>query len=462
MDPFPDDKPLFTITAQNYEQYKDRLSTGQIAMLKKYPDSYKLNVYPTRRSASYPKDVYENSIWNASNTDWCNPPLGKDREERCVKREVYKPGIFFPIPKTGGEAMWNHTFYWFGKYYITTHYGFNAFADGTYSEFTTRERWILPSGMNPDEVPSNDVFHRLGGAAWCFSQETLAPPRNAGSIFGGCNYFETTDFDAYLYVPGQRRVRKAPEIGFHDSPSFGSDGQRTVSSRWMWWFGGKEPRHSYKLEKGRELFVSANSYKIADPNLNYDDIYGKKHINQDLLRYELHRVWVIDGELKAGYRHLYKRHVAYFDEDTWMGVAFEAYDAKDRLWRMGEQHVLNLYDKPLLRIMGDSQIDLINGRYTTYPYWHDAAGRLVPEQAALARQGGSSAAPRAVSLAGGGTAIKADPAEASFLVVDVLPDGKTSIRHAQSAKERATTAAGPTAAKPAVASRSQAGGQHVQ
>ena len=100
-DPYAEDKVLFTITAQNYEQYKDKLSTGQIAMLKRYPDSFKLNVYPTRRSASYPKDIYENSIWNATNTEFCKPSLGKDREERCVKREVYKPGIFFPIPKTG-------------------------------------------------------------------------------------------------------------------------------------------------------------------------------------------------------------------------------------------------------------------------------------------------------------------------------------------------------------------------
>ncbi|HEX4857478.1 MAG TPA: DUF1329 domain-containing protein, partial [Usitatibacteraceae bacterium] len=84
IDPYADDKVLFTITAQNHEQYKDKLSAGQIAMLNKYPGSFKLNVYPTRRSASYPKEVYENSIWNASNTDWCNPPLGKDREERCV------------------------------------------------------------------------------------------------------------------------------------------------------------------------------------------------------------------------------------------------------------------------------------------------------------------------------------------------------------------------------------------
>jgi hypothetical protein len=108
--------------------------------------------------------------------------------------------------------------------------------------------------------------------------------------------------------------------------------------------------------------------------LTYDDIYGKKHINQDILRYELHRVWVIDSQLKPGFRHLYKRHVAYFDEDTWMGVAYEAYDAKDRLWRVGEQYNLNLYDKRIVRIMGDSQIDLINGRYTTFPYWHVQAG----------------------------------------------------------------------------------------
>ena len=179
---------------------------------------------------------------------------------------------------------------------------------------------------------------------------------------------DNVDFQVYLYIPGQRRVRKAPEIGFHDSPSFGSDGQRTVSSRWMWWFGGKEPRHSFTHGEGQGGFHTVQLVQDCRmPNLSYDDIYGKKHINQDLLRYELHRVWEIDSELKPGFRHLYKRHVAYFDEDTWMGVAYEAYDAKDRLWRVGEQYNLNLYDKRIMRPMGDSQIDLINGRYTTFP-----------------------------------------------------------------------------------------------
>lgn len=362
IDPYPDDKVLFTITAQNYEQYKNRLSPGQIAMLKKYPDSYKLNVYPTRRSASYPKEIYENSIWNATHTDWCNPPLGKDREQRCVHRDVYKPGIFFPIPKSGPEAMWNHTFYWFGKYFTTTHYGFNAFPDGTYSEFTTRERWILPSGMNENEVPPGDVFRRNGGAGWCFSQETLAPPRNAGSIFGGCNYLETTDFDAYLYVPGQRRVRKAPELGFYDSPSTNSDGLRTADSKHMGAMTGDEEWYVWKAER-KEMYVPYNNYRIAQPGITFKDIVRPGHVNSDLLRYELHRIWAIEGTLKPEYRHLSPHRYVYVDEDSWAGLATDMYDARGDLWRVSEGYVLNYYDMPLVHHYGDDHSDVISGRH---------------------------------------------------------------------------------------------------
>ena len=373
LDPFADDKVLFTITAQNYQQYADKLSPGQIAMLKKYPDSYKLNVYPTRRSASYPKEIYENSIWNATHTEFCNPPLGPNREERCVRRDVYRPGIFFPIPKTGGEAMWNHTFYWFGKYYIVTHYGFNAFADGTYAEFATRERWILPSGMNVDEVPKGDVFTRNGGAAWCFSQETLAPPRNAGSIFGGCNYFETTDFDAYLYVPGQRRVRKAPEIGFYDSPSTNSDGLRTADSKHMGAMTGDEEWYVWTATR-KEMYVPYNSYKMAQPGLTMKDIVRPGHVNSDLVRYELHRVWVIEGKLKPGFRHLSPHRVSYIDEDSWAGVAQDMYDAQDNLWRVSEGYLINYYDVPLVHQFADDHSDLINGRHASNAGWPNISG----------------------------------------------------------------------------------------
>ncbi len=374
VDPYPGDKELFTITAQNYEQYKEHLLPGQVAMFKQYPDSFRMHVYPSRRSASYPDWFVENTKVQAKHIEIC--PEYAQHNQMCLRNIQPGGGVAFPIPKIAEELGWNSIL----SHYVGTTMeamGNGALIDslGNRTDVIIRAREYWPYQVPANKKSTNEWFTQWGGAILCDSWQIEQPPRSSGLVFGGCNYADNVDFQVYLYIPGQRRVRKAPEIGFHDSPSFGSDGQRTVSSRWMWWFGGKEPRHSFTMEKGKEAFIPYNSYKIADASFSYDDIYGKKHINQDLLRYELHRVWQIDSELKPGFRHLYKRHVAYFDEDTWMGVAYEAYDAKDRLWRVGEQYNLNLYDKRIMRPMGDSQIDLINGRYTTFPYWHVQAGK---------------------------------------------------------------------------------------
>ncbi len=374
VDPFPEDKELFTITAQNYQQYMDSLLPGQVAMFKQYPDSFRMHVYPARRSASQPDWWYENTKVQAKHIAIC--AAYAERNQLCLENMQPGGGVPFPIPKTAEELGWNSLL---GHYTGTTvdaaSNGALVDALGNRTDVIMRSREYWPYFVSADKRESNEWFTQWGGAILCDSWNIMQPPRSSGLVFGGCNYAENVDFQVYLYIPGQRRVRKAPEIGFHDSPSFGSDGQRTVASRWMWWFGGAEPRHNYTFAKGKEVYIPYNSYKIVDPNLSWEDIYGKKHINQDLLRYELHRVWTIDGELKPGFRHLYKRHVAYFDEDTWMGVAYEAYDAKDRLWRVGEQYNLSIYDKKLMRPMGDVQVDLINGRYTTFPYWHVQAGK---------------------------------------------------------------------------------------
>jgi len=239
------------------------------------------------------------------------------------------------------------------------------------------ERYLWPWWFKEKDIPKNPWFTAFGLASFCDAQEVLQPPRSAGLMFGGCNYTNNFDFQVYLYLPGQRRVRKAPEIGFHDSPSFGSDGQRTVASRYMQYFGGSESRHNRKLVGKKELFVPYNNNKLSQDSVKFDQIFGKKHINQDLIRYELHRVWVVDATLKPGQRHLYKRHVAYLDEDTWEGLAFEAYDNSDRLWRVGEQYLMYFYEPKFVSIYGDSQIDLLNGRYTTYGYWYRQAAKAV-------------------------------------------------------------------------------------
>src|SRR5690554_4864096 len=63
-DPFPDDEVLFTIDSSNFNEYRDQLSVGQIAMFERYPDTYKMPVYTTRRSASFPERIYEKTIEN--------------------------------------------------------------------------------------------------------------------------------------------------------------------------------------------------------------------------------------------------------------------------------------------------------------------------------------------------------------------------------------------------------------
>jgi hypothetical protein len=374
-DPFASDKPLFTITAKNYTQYQDKLTPGQVAMFKQYPETFRMHVYPTRRTGVYEPWVYEATLRQAKAIKLCPDQISNGHV--CLKDYVKGGGIPFPIPKNGDEAAWNTMMAFRGTSLDVINNGALIDALGNRTDVISREKVIWPWWFKEKDIPQNPWFTAFELAIFCDAQEVLQPPRSSGLMFGGCNYAEQFDFQVYLYLPGQRRVRKAPEIGFHDSPSFGSDGQRTVASRFMHYFGGTESRHDRKLVGRKELFVPYNNFKLAQDGVGFDQIFGKKHINQDLIRYELHRAWIIEANLKKGQRHLYKRHVTYVDEDTWEGLGFEAYDNSDRLWRVGEQYLMYFYEPKITTIYGDSQIDLINGRYTTFPYWYRQSAKAV-------------------------------------------------------------------------------------
>ncbi len=366
VDPYAGEKPLFTINGKNYQQYADRLMPGTIALLKKYPDTYYLNVYPSHRSAAMPQWHYENSIWNASHTHFCDPPTGPDREFRCLDTSSYRPGVAFPVPNNGAEVAYNHSMYFFGKSYVWRGYAFNAFADGTYAETVAIERSLSPQYMTPEEKPKDPLFTRRGGAMWCRSSEMVAPERQAGSMYGGCNYFTSQDFDAYLYVPGQRRVRKAPEIGFYDSPSTGSDGLRTADSTTMYGMTGDEEWYEYAPLQRKEMFIPYNNYKLAQPeNGDFKKLVMAGHMNQENVRWELHRVWALEMRLKPRFRHLSPHRFVYYDEDSYAGAGAEMYDQRDQLWRVSEAYLLQYYDVPMLSFWGDNHMDVINGRQSS-------------------------------------------------------------------------------------------------
>lgn len=372
-DPFANEKPLFRITADNYTTYQDKLTPGQVALFKAYPESFFMDVYPSHRTAAYDKWVYQATLAQAKNVKVC--PEFASENKACLVDQIDGGGVPFPIPKTGVEAVWSH-------FLAFRERSSNAMVNGALIDYfghrtdvITQMRQVWPWWMSKrGTLKKSPLLLINGGATFCGSQLLLKPVRAAGLVFGACLYANDMAAHGYLYLPGQRRVRKAPEIGFHDSPAFGSDGLVTVEDRWMMWFGGKYSRFNYSTPIKKELFVPYNNYKLAQKNTPFDDIFGKKHLNQSLVRYELHRAWVVTGTLREGENDLYSRQTAYFDEDSWVAFGNETYNQANQLWRVGEQYNVFIPGPNVTRSIGDVHIDLINGRYATYPHWQYQTG----------------------------------------------------------------------------------------
>jgi len=165
---------------------------------------------------------------------------------------------------------------------------------------------------------------------------------------------------AWIYNPGQRRVRRAPNVAF-DNPRTASDGLATADQFDM--MNGSPERYNWELVGKKEMLVPYNSYKLHSGDVKYDEIVKPLHINQDLARYELHRVWVVDATLKEGARHIYKRRTFYVDEDSWQILVVDCYDNRDELWRVQEGYAINYYDLPNVWTTLDTTVDLQSGRY---------------------------------------------------------------------------------------------------
>jgi len=160
----------------------------------------------------------------------------------------------------------------------------------------------------------------------------LLPERDKGFIAVGFqpNNFAKDSTQAWQYLPGTRRVRQAPEIGF-DYP-VPPAGMHTVDDDYG--FNGSPERYTWKLVGKKEMYVPYNNFKINDPALKYAQIIKPSTPNPDFLRYELHRVWVLEANLKPGVRHIYKKRFLYIDEDTWQVLWADNFDGRDQLWRV--------------------------------------------------------------------------------------------------------------------------------
>lgn len=363
VDPFAADEKLFTITSANYKQYETKLSPGQRLMFERYSDTFKMHVYPSRRSASYPQRIYEGTIASAASVSICSD------NERCLEGTLPGGGVPFPIPSNGLEAMWNHSLYYYGDHYEWTGTAFIVTADGKYVPTTLIDRFIYNYYLPESKQLTDPVFTKNGGALFCRSEEILSPPKSAGQIFGGCNYKANTAFEAYIYIPGQRRVRRAPEIGFYDQPGTGTDGLRTTDARTMFGMTGENEWYDYSLLGRTDMYVPYNTYKLARPEYRLSDIVRPHHVNPELVRYELHRVWVVEATLRDGFRHVIPKRTVYLDEDSWAATHADMYDREGKLWRYAEAFLINFYDVPMVSWWGDAHYDFPSGRYNAVAAW---------------------------------------------------------------------------------------------
>jgi hypothetical protein len=346
-DPFASEKPLFTITGQNVDQYRANLSEGQVAMLKKYPD-WKMNVYATHRTASFPACHYQETKECAAKAQLAP---GGNGVVGCTG------GIPFPIPKNGNEAIWNALLRYRGDTYGQNWSQAAVTRTGDYALVKFEYEYDFSYGNCSKPASQREPNKILN-----YLQSTTAPARLAGQIL---LVHETVDQtkeprSAWTYNPGQRRVRLAPNVAY-DNPGTAADGLRTNDDFGM--YNGATDRYNWKLVGKKELYVPYNSYKLDDPKVKYSDILKPGHINPDLARFELHRVWVVDATLKPGTSHIYSRRTFYIDEDSWAILVVDKYDGRGELWRVAEQHNQNWYNVPMFFGTLEVHNDLQSGRY---------------------------------------------------------------------------------------------------
>jgi hypothetical protein len=350
-DPYANEKPLFSITAANMAQYQDKLSLGVKAMLQKY-STFRVDVYPSHRDMVYPKWLLDNTIKNAT--------ACKSVDNNLTLEGCYS-GLPFPLPKVGIEVMWNKVIKygapeaWKARFqtYVVDASG-SATLQGD-NEAIVDAPWF--DATRTGVVPVGTDIYR-------YRHDTIGPARKAGEAL---LILESSKMGAggtrvWQYLPGQRRVKMAPDLAY-DTPQPQSGGTQTMDD--VRGFAGALDRFDFKLVGKHEMFIPYNSYKMqAGGTCTAKQRLTPKHYNPDCVRWELHRVWEIEGTPKPGVRHLYSKRVMYFDEDTYAAGIADSYDSAGAVYRVNMVFPYSFYEGEGFSVEHFACFDLATGAYS--------------------------------------------------------------------------------------------------
>ncbi|MGK2871092.1 MAG: DUF1329 domain-containing protein [Alphaproteobacteria bacterium] len=350
-DPFAADQPLYTISGANMAQFEAQLTEGHKALLSAYPESYFMKVYPTRRSCAYPPQIYKAVQSNAVNARLT------DNGNGITGATMASP---FPIPQSAREILWNNELGYRGASVKRESVSAAPTKGGDFEPEITQDQLIYLYS-NPALASTGD----LQNVIFQFLKVNVSPPSKAGLMALNYNTLNQVAEERrfWIYQPGQRKVKRlAGGVTSYDSLSPDSEGIRTNDTVVV--FTGAADRYDWELLGKQEKLIAYNSFQFASPEHAYKDILHGYHLNPELMRYELHRVWVVEGKLRPGKAHsIAARRRMYIDEDSWLPVATGLYDGAGGLARVQEGYVSNFYDQPLCVLGADVIYDINGGRY---------------------------------------------------------------------------------------------------
>ncbi|NRF67201.1 DUF1329 domain-containing protein [Aquincola sp. S2] len=352
--PYAAEKPRLVVDAKTMAAHADRLTEGTKALLQKYP-SFRVDVYPTHRSVAFPKFVADNTAKNAVRAKTLND--GRSMEGAHA-------GFPFPLPKDGYEAMWNHLVRFNGPAYEAKYRNLSVDASGRAT--------LATEGISVQEFPFWDTTKTGADTFWRIKLSYTGPARRAGEALMLVDPLDigTKDRRAWSYLPGQRRVKVAPDLA-HDTPNPGTAGATTFDDTFI--FNGSMDRFDFKLIGKKEMLVPYNTY-AAVYQAKQDELLKANHLNPDLVRWELHRVWVVEAKLKDGKRHVYGKRTFYLDEDSWAALASDEYDARGQLYRAGFAYMAPSYDLPAPYTDMFGHYDLVSRVYSLTGFIAETGG----------------------------------------------------------------------------------------
>lgn len=345
LDPFSSEKPLYIVNQSNLAQYEKLLPPGQVALIKRYPN-YSIPVYKTHRTAAFAPEMISQISAEAGKPRLAHGGLAVEG--------VQSTSVPFPEPRNGLEAIWN-TLLRRPAQSLRSHTASFVAGNGT-KPVTFASSQTIAWAPALGKAGSNLLFALIGE-----STKPSAQSGEAALVLDTLNFKEDAR-NAWVVNSGQRRVLRAPEL-VHAAPAGNSDALRTVDD--IYGFNGSPERFEWKLLGKREMLIPYNNYRLTDKSLKYDSLLNDAFLKPELTRFELHRVWVVEGVLKPGVEHIYSRRILYIDEDSWYVALMDQYDNKGELWRVKMLYLMQAYDAPGLYTAGEVQHDL-NARRSVF------------------------------------------------------------------------------------------------